>query len=140
MLRDVRDTFTRFIADNVADAEIPVHQLRRDPLDPATMTLSSNAINIQFLSLSVSFVESKQDVVLSIVNDSELVALGWTDLVVEILISSYMTSLKDYTDTEAPVLLGSNIYWDRERVVFRPIYTDGYFQYNCNLALRFRHT
>jgi hypothetical protein len=134
MIQMCRDTFIRFLADNVGS--IPLHTLRSDPNDPGAGVLAENSINIQFLGVDLNLV-STQQVVIDIIHDTEATAVAWLKTVYGLLRSAYYTPLKSYTNPAVPVSQGSNVMWDRDKVNFRRVVDGNYCRYSCVLPLQF---
>lgn len=132
--RDVRDTFLRFLHDNLTD--IPVVAIREDPNDPSASVLKPNAVNIQFLRLSADTVATQQ-VAIDIIHDTENTAVDWMESVWTLLRSAFYTPLYNYSTPSAPVAQHTNVMWDRTSVKFRPVVSTNFVRYTCVLPLKF---
>lgn len=137
-MRNVRDSFLHFLADNLTG--VPIHPVRRDMNDPKSDKLQGNALNVQFSNTSFGVAQSTQVVNLDILNDNELVVVQWTEQLWRLLSSSFYTPLLDYTDPLNPVSTGTNIMWDRNGVRFSPIWDDYYYRYLCPLSLHYKES
>jgi hypothetical protein len=135
-VRQIRDTFLRYIADNIG-AGIPIHALRDDPQDPGAGVLQANAINISFLDVRLGngTAVSTMQVVLDVLNDDENTAVDWMAAVWGVLSAAFYARVKDYTNPSSPVATNKNITW--ETVPFKRIASQVYTHYSCVLSLRF---
>lgn len=136
-MRQARDTFLKFLSDNLPSS-IQLHNLRRDTNFPSSNQLQMNALNIQFLSDSPRVLQSGLTVTVDAIADQELDAIDMATTAFTLLSQSGMTPLLDYTDhTHAPVPLSSNLFWDTEAIKFRPVYGDTYFRHSALIALSY---
>lgn len=133
MIRDIRDSFLHFLADNLTG--ITVHPLRFDKNDPGADGFQTNALNVQFLSTSLRHVATQQ-VVLDVIQDDENTAVDWLDSMWTLLSSAFYTELYSYS-TGSPVDQHRHIMWDAESVRFTRISNDNYVHYSCILPLEF---
>lgn len=136
-MRQARDTFLHFLADNLVGRL--VHPIRLDLSDPSKALLAMNAINVSFEDMALDTV-SQQWAVIDIVGDDELSVIVWVKEVSDILRAAYMTPLLDYINPASPVSTGSNLTWDRRAVSFRRVHSGQYVHYTCSLPLRFQST
>lgn len=137
--RDVRDTFIRFLADNLVDGSsiaIPINVIRNDPNDAGAANIKTNAVNIKFLNLAADSVASQQ-VVIDVINDSENTAVDWMEAIWSLLRSAFYTTLFTYANPLVPVAQKSNIMWDQKAVKFHPVVSANYSHYSCVLPLKF---
>ena len=132
-MREARDSFLHFLADNLTGIEI--HPRRFDPNDPSLTFLKEDAINVEFLGLSLGDVASQQ-VVLDIIHTDELTAVDWMQTVWSLFKAAFYTPLLDYS-SGSPVSTGKLLYWGRS-VSFRRVYEDNYCRYSCTMNLRFQ--
>lgn len=133
-MRQCRDTFLHFLADNLG--AIPVHNVRRDLSNPGADRYQMNSVNVKFLDVSPSVHIAETLVEIAVINDDELTALAWLKSVFDLLSSAYETPKMDYTVPASPVATGTMIYWDTN-LKFRYIANsnDFYFDYRCMLSL-----
>ena len=138
MTRTCRDSFLHYINDNIA-AGVVVHPLRRDPTNRAADALQMNAVNVSFLNLTAGNGTTlcTQQCVIAVVADDENAAVDMVGSVLELLRAAYFCPMLDYTVPTAPVQIGTNITWDRKRVTFKRVQSEGYCHYSCLLSLRF---
>lgn len=129
------DTFLHFLADNLGS--IPVHAIRRDVNNPSNELLRNNAVNIQFLTVTPGVALSTWAASIDILHDDENTCRDWLNSVFVLLSSAYYTPMFDYTVPTSPVVVGSNIMWDRDRVVFKRIISETYVHYSCTLQIKF---
>jgi len=132
-VRDVRDTFLKFLDDNLA---MPVKAIRNDPSDPGASVLQTNAINVHFLKLNLDSVATQQ-VVIDVLNDDENLAVDWMESIWTLLRSAFYTPLYNYSTPSVPVAQNTNVMWDRTSVKFHPVVSDNYTHYSCVLPLKF---
>lgn len=137
-MRQVRDSFLHFLADNLTG--VPIHAVRRDLTNPSSDKLQGNALNVQFLNSTFGVSQSSQTVALDILNDNELTVVDWTEQLWRLLKASFYTPLLDYTDPQNPVPTGTNIMWDRNGVRFNPLWDDYYYRYACYLSLHYQES
>lgn len=135
-MREVRDSFLKFLADNLP-SDLPVHAIRRDPNDPISNILKSNAVNVQFLNLTLEKSVSTQLTSVDVLADDETTALESVNQVWQLLSASYYTPQLNYLDPAHPVPTFSNIYWPVKGLQFKPIYSDYYFHYSLSLQIKF---
>jgi hypothetical protein len=128
-MRSVRDTFLHFLADNLPG--VTVRYLRRDLNDPSADNLAVNALNVQFLNVELGHIDTHQTVL-----DTDEAALAAMQSAWEILKAGAYTPLLDYTVPATPVVVGKNVFWDRNKVQFRRLYDDNHCRYTCTLPLR----
>jgi len=133
-----RDSFLHFINDNLPTGVV-CHALRRDPASRASDALQMNAVNVSFLNLSAGDGTAlcAQQVVIAVVADDENTAVDWVGTLFTLLRSAFYCPMLDYTVPTAPVATGTNIMWDRKRVTFKRITSEGYAHYSCLLSLKF---
>jgi len=141
-LRQVTDTFVHFLADNLpTDGSIPIKVVREDPSDRSADLLQMNALNIQFLGVSFANGTSLStfQMVLDVVNDDAYTVYDWAQAVADILMASYFTVVKDYTNPASPVATSSNVFWEPDQVRFKRVSADtNYSHLTCTLPVRFR--
>lgn len=136
-MKEVRDTFLKFLADNLPDT-VPVHAVRRDPSDPDSDKFKLNAVNVAFLDLTLDSTVSTQTVSVDVVNTNELDALAALNQVWLLLSAAYYTPQLNYTDlTQSPTTTGTNIYWSKNSIKFKPVWSDFYYHYTCLLPIQF---
>jgi hypothetical protein len=128
-----RDTFLHLLADNLTS--IPVHNLRRDPDNPGSGRLQSNAVNVEFLMDGLGTVTSTLTAIVDIVHDDERTAVDWVKQVWDILSAALYTKIYDYT-SGTPVATGWNLSWTQP-VSFRPIYDELYCRRSCTLTFTY---
>jgi hypothetical protein len=130
----VRDTFLHYLADNLPS--LKVHPIRSDPNDPASAVFEMNAVSVTFGNMDFGVLTSIQHVSIDICYDTESAAVATMQSVWTALGAAFFCPLLDYTDTAAPVPVGTNnIYWDRLGVKFRRVRSDYYCHYTCSLKL-----
>jgi hypothetical protein len=133
-MREARDSFLKFLADNLVG--IPLHPIRVEPNDPSSSALQVNALNVQFLDLSMGVHMSTQQVVLDILHDSENTAVEWAADVWDLLSAAFYTPQLDYSNPSSPVSVGNNVMWE-PNFRFRSVINGYYFHYSALLNLRF---
>ncbi len=136
MLSQARDTFLHFIADNLPTGTA-FHYLHRDPNDPASELLKTNAVNVEFNGMASYNLTDMQYVSIDVVADYDDDAVTWVKNVVDLLRSAYYTPLYNYTVPTAPVPVRGNVMWPRAAINFRKIHSDNYSHYSCQLTLEF---
>jgi hypothetical protein len=135
-MREVRDTFLKFLSDNLPNT-IPVHAVRRDSKNPSGDKLQMNAVNIEFLSVKLRVTVGCQLCSIDVVADDELAALESVKQVWILLSSAFYTPQLNYSNPSAPVPTGTNVMWKPSNVEFIPVPSDFYFHYTCALKLDF---
>lgn len=128
--RAVRDSFLRYIADNVGG--IPVHAQRRDSYDPSTDILEMNAINVKYDDWKFGRI-AEQKVYIDILSDDENTAVEWMELIGMIL-EVGIAPLYDYSDPSNPVSLNRYISWSPE-LKFIKVANDHYCHYSLELTI-----
>jgi hypothetical protein len=131
-VRATRDTFLKFLADNLSET---IHPVRRDPDKPDSDLLQMGAVNVQFLNPDYSVHVSDQIVSIDVVHENELSALDMATNVWKLLSTRFYTPKYDYTVPSSPVALGDVIFWS-EPIRFRPVHSPKYFHLHCRLALK----
>jgi hypothetical protein len=131
-MRNARDTFLRFLADNLPS--LTVNAIRRDMNDPNSDTLQNNAINIKFLSPTYDNQIAEQPVSIDILNDNELTALDWATQVWNLMSTRFYTPIYDYTTVATPVNTGYVLFWNR-KMRFSEIQAPYYSHLNCTITL-----
>lgn len=133
-MRQARDTFLRFLSDNLPG--IAVHNLRKDTNFPDTSVLQMNAVNVQFLTDYPKVCVSTLTATVDVVSDNELPGIDMATSVFLLMTASGLTPILDYSDpTNPPVPLGSNLFWNPESIKFRPVYGDTYFRHSALITL-----
>lgn len=138
-MRELRDSFLHFLADNLSSSGISVHPIRRDSNNPGTEKLQANCINVQFLNVEPSVQVGNQLVAIDVIHEEELTALDWMETVWDLLSSTFYAPLYDYSDPANPAPLGTNIMWGRNRVRFKPMNSDFYTRYRCEMSLEYHN-
>jgi hypothetical protein len=133
-MRSTRDTFTHFLADNLAPYSITVKQIRLDANSPGQEILQANAVNVQFLNPEFTTQISSQLVAIDIVHEDELTALDWTQKTANLLLSAGYTPKLDYTIPASPVALGTNIFWNLT-ARFTPVTDGNYARFSAVVEL-----
>ena len=134
-MRNVRDSFLRFLADNLQTSNIPVHNVRRDTDNPDANQLQNNAVNVTFLNANLTTTVSQQVVSVDVVANNELSAIDWATTLWRILSGAFMTPCLDYTNSSSPVPTGTNVFWNRTSIRFRPVADDFFFRYTATFPL-----
>lgn len=132
-MRNVRDSFVHYLADNLPH---PVHVLRADSKDPSASRLQLNTINVDFIDLSPSFGNATIRVALDVLNDDENTAIDMVQSIWDLFKTSFYTSVVDYSDPAHPEL-SARIWWEQGQTRFTRVATDRYCHYSCNLTLRY---
>lgn len=133
-MRKIRDTFLHFLHDNILS--VSINPVRFDTSDPSASLLKIDALNVTFLDYRTSNGSGSSRVSLDVVYSSENEAVDVIETLQEFLSLSFNTPLIDYTDPEAPVVVGGNIYWDIEGIRFMRVASNQYSHYVCILVLR----
>jgi hypothetical protein len=134
-LRAVRDSFLQFLADN--SVTYPVRNLRKDPDNPKLSQIQEGAVNVQFIVDDPSVQVSDVTVNIDVVSTAELTAIDMMRAMWNLLSASAMTPLFDYTVPASPIRQQGNVFWNPEKVRFRPVASDLYFRYSCTLTLSY---
>src|SRR5690349_20942054 len=100
-MRQCRDTFLRFLADNLTG--ITLHNVRFGTSNPADARYQVGAVNVKFLDTDPNPHIGQTTVEICVMNDDELTALDWVKQVYDILSSAYYTPKMDYTNPNSPV-------------------------------------
>lgn len=141
--RNVRDTFTHFLADNLS---YKVHQLRFDKNDPNANLPQVNAVNVTFHNTDLDVSQpSSQIVTIDILADYEIGdpsinavgALDMAEKVYDLLTASAMISLQDYSSGTPQPVGNTKIFWNTT-VKFRQVAADNYFHLSAILKLDFQ--
>lgn len=132
-MRQTRDSFLHLFIDNIVG--VPVKNVRRDVNNPAAALYQVNALNIKFLDEMPGTNIGCTTVELAVINEDELTALDWVNKVYIILNAAYLMQKMDYTNPTTPVAVGqSQIWWDY-KLSFKPVYSEMYYDYRCQLDL-----
>jgi hypothetical protein len=138
-MRSVRDTFTHFVADNIATYSggdtIPVKGIWKSLNTSSSDILQVNAINIGFIDATYDTHVTSLTCSLDVIHVDELTAIDWSDALWKLLSVSCYTPELDYSGA-SPSPTGANIMWPMSGVRFRPIADDHYFRWNCRLVLK----
>lgn len=134
-MREVRDSFLKFLADNIS--QTTVKAVRRDPDDPAADKISVNCVNVSFGRMTLDNQKSTQVAIIDVCADKELDALNIVNQVWQLLSAAYFTPQLNYAIPSSPTPTGSNLYWEKGKVQFNEVYSDFYFHYTCQLSLMF---
>lgn len=134
-MRNVHDTFLRFIADNLVG--IPIHAVRRDPNEPSAALLQANALNVEFSDMALTPGVSVMRVSIDVLNDDSLKAMEWMSALWQLLRASFYVELKDYSDPSNPVALGKRVVWDLDSVRFHLVASTAYAHYSLVLPLKY---
>lgn len=134
-MQEVRDTFVRYIADNLPGQR--VHFVRQDSDYPEAQYLETNAINVTFRSLAGDGNVGRQTTVIDLVfEDEDNLIAAYTQLR-DILRSSFYTPAYSYAVPSAPVALGYNVIWGRN-ISFQRVVTEGHLcRYSAQFQLDF---
>ncbi len=134
-LVNARDTFLRFLADNLSGIEI--HPLRKSTTEVGTDTFKANALNVEFLGVYATYKSTAtQDVILTVIHEDENTAAGWIQSIYNLLSSAFYAPMMDYTVPASPVAAKGNVSWESS-LTFRPIYNKSVARYECALGLDF---
>lgn len=135
-MRQARDTFLQFLTDNLPG--ITVHNLRKDTNFISSANLQMNALNVQFLSDHPGVLTSSLTVTVDAIADNELDAVDMATKAFVLLSQSGYTPILDFTDqSQPPVALGSNLFWDVEGIKFRPVFGDTYCRHSALMTLSY---
>jgi hypothetical protein len=129
--RSVRDTFLRYLADNIGD--IPVHARRRDTNDPGADQLQMNAVNVEFDDWLTARI-AEQRVFVDVIADDEHKAVEWLEVLSSVL-EPTIAPILDYTDPANPTDTGAYLVWEREQRFIR-VQNDNYCHYALDMTLR----
>ncbi len=137
-MRQIRDTFIHFVADNIAQyittSTPTVNGVWRSSAEPNRDTLNTAAINISFLDGTYSTATVTQVCAIDVIHTDELTAVDWTDALWQLLSATCYTPQLDYSGV-SPVPTGKNVVWPIAGVRFKPIVDKYYFRQNCRLLL-----
>lgn len=136
-MRNVRDSFLHYVADNLPQYE--VRNVRRDTNNPGLSDLGENAINICFVGDTLSVVESCLYVSISVVHNEELTAVQMMADVTHLLQSSGTTPVLDYSNPTSPQIVGGNLWWDTKSIKFKPIFSELYTQRGCTMTAHYQN-
>jgi hypothetical protein len=135
-MRQARDTFLRYLADNLPGVE--VRNVRRDKNSLESSRIRTGAVNVQFIGDASRVNDSNLFTTIDVVADDELDAVNMMQTVSSVLNQGGMIPLLDYTDTSNPVRVGtSQLFWNPNQVSFKPVYSDLYSRFSCFMMLTF---
>jgi hypothetical protein len=135
-MRQARDTFLHFLADNLPT--LTIHNLRHDPNFPSASQLQMEGLNIQFLNDSPRVDVSGLTVTIDATYANELDAVDAMTTVWKLLQLTGYTRLTDYSDPNNLIVHNTNLVWDTTQVRFRPVFSDTYTRFSCLLALSYQ--
>jgi hypothetical protein len=134
-MRNCRDSFLHYIADNLPS--FTVHNIRVDKSDPKLNQIMLNAINITFHNTDIMgpSMLSQCLVTVDVINDYELTALDEAEQVANLLFKNATSSLMDFTDPTAPVIVpGGQIFWNLA-MPFKTVHSDNFYHMSALLNL-----
>lgn len=131
-MREVRDTFLHYVADNLEGLE--VHPLIRTPVDQSLDALKMNCINVSFEDLNLNSDISEYYVVIDVIYDDEMTAVDAVAALWRVL-RGCMTPLVSYVDPSLQVQ--GNVCWERSDIRFLRVVNDSYIHFSCVMPLRF---
>lgn len=132
-LQNVRDTFLHFLSDNLTG--VIVHPRRIDEYDPAGDDFAENAVNVEYVGISLGFISSEQEVALDVIYTNERDAVDVVHQVWTLLSSAFYTPVKDYTVSSTPTTLDKHLVWSSVR--FKKVYSGEYTHFVCLMSLKF---
>jgi hypothetical protein len=132
-MRNTRDTFLRFLADNLTG--VTVNAVRRDTSRPDGDKLVTNAVNVKFLNENFDVHVPELIAVIDVIHEDELTAEDMVRQVWEVLSARFFTEKYSYSNPSSPVRVAGNVCWDRDAIKFRPINSPFYAHYTCRLPL-----
>lgn len=134
-MRQVRDTFIHFLADNLAGQTVHAVRFDRDNRDSQMHQIG--AINVAFLDPKVNIrQESRQGVAIDLLELNENDALDKAELIARLLQSTAYIPKMDYSDPSAPVSTGTCVSWDGE-VSFSSVGSERYFHLTTLVTLQY---
>lgn len=138
-IRNLRDTFLHFLADNLAGAAT-IHPVRSSKDKPQYNSLQLGSINVTFHDATYSTREpTSQFVSLDILHDDELDALDVEESTVALLQLGGMTPLMDYSGDTPVQVSNSQVFWGATHIKFRTVQSTDYFHRSAVLELFVRY-
>ena len=134
-IRAARDTFLRYLADNLP--QLTIHNIRVDKDDPKLNEIMLNAVNVTFHNSDfVGPSELSQTLVtVDVINDDELVAIDQAEQISQLLFTAAFAPLMDYTVPASPVQIGNErLFWDLS-LRFKPVHAENFFHLSTLLHL-----
>ena len=137
-IRNLRDSFLHFLADNLTG--ITVHPMRASRSNASNDSLQVSALNVTFHDSTYSTNgPTSQFLTLDIVHEDELLALDMEEPLVNLLQLGGITQLEDYS-VSPPVQIGNKIIsWNPQSVKFRTVLAPNYFHRSSVLELYIRY-
>ena len=138
-VRNTRDSFLHFLADN--QPSVTIHPVRMERDSPSSNTLQVNSLNVAFHDATYSSgAPTSQFVTIDILHEDELEALDIEESTVALLQKGAATPLLDYTIPASPVSVSKRlIYWKSESIKFRTVVSPDYYHRSCVLELWLRY-
>jgi hypothetical protein len=137
-LRNVRDTFLHFLADNLPVET--VHPIRFDKTRPHQNIPQLKKLNVAFHDADYSSRSpASQFVTLDILHDDELYALDLEESVVGLLTLGGQASLLDYSTQPAVQVANRLVFWNTDSIQFRTVASTDYFHRSAFLELYVRY-
>jgi hypothetical protein len=134
-IRAARDTFLRYLADNLPS--LTIHNIRVDKDDPQLNEIKLNAVNVAFHNADFAGPSelSQTLVTVDIINDDELIAIDQAEQVSQLLFKAAFAPLMDYTVPGSPVQIGNErLFWSLS-LRFRPVHAENFFHLSALLHL-----
>ena len=133
-MRQTRDSFLRFLSDNLPGTKI--HAVRRSTTEVDGDKLEMNAVNVKFLASDFSIHISDQLVVIDVVHEDELSAVDLYTQLWQILNKRAYIQKYDYTDPQNPVAVDNVVVYWEPTVRFIPIFNPAYSHWHCTIHLK----
>jgi hypothetical protein len=131
-MRNARDTFLRYLADNLPS--LTIHPVRFDKNFPGGELLQGNAVNVEFTNSEFTVIENEQIVHIDICHENELTALDWARQVAELLLTAAYVKKLDYSSGTGVNANDGWISWE-PHVRFRAVSDLTYFRFSATLRL-----
>lgn len=134
-MRNTRDSFLHYLADNLPS--FVIHNIRVDKTDPKLNQIMLNAINVTFHNTDILGPSqlSQYLVTIDVINDYELTALDQAEQVANLLFKNATSSLLDFTNPAAPVLLpGGQIFWNLV-LNFKTVHSENFYHMSALMHL-----
>lgn len=137
-IRNLRDTFLHFLADNLTGATI--HPVRASKDQPQYNSLQVGSINITFHDATYSVrAPTTQFLTMDILHDDELLALDLEESLIVLLQTGAQALLLDYSGTTPVQVSNSKVFWNVDTIKFRTVASVDYFHRSSVLELYVRY-
>lgn len=137
-IRNLRDTFLHFLADNLPPKTI--HPVRYSRDIPEFNSLQHERLNVTFHDADYSSRSPAiQFVTIDILHTDELLALDLEEQVVDLLTRGGQAHLMDYSGYSPTMVQNSLVFWNTEQIRFRTVASVDYLHRSAALELYVRY-